>query len=95
MNTANWISSQVSRFLPHPIPAKSSAAALVVAAGAAPTAAPMAGSNTPSQPQPSPLRRNTQERLKGRVKKADEALSPRELRARLGVWAAEQFDPVR
>ncbi len=83
MNTANWISSQVSRFLPHPIPAKSSAAALVVAAGAAPTAAPMAGSNTPSQPQPSPLRRNTQERLKGRVKKADEALSPRELRARL------------
>ena len=79
MNTADWISNQVSRFLPHPTPATAKAAALVVAAGAP----PIAGSNSPGQTQPSPLGRSTQERLKGRVKKADEALSPRELRARL------------
>ena len=74
MNTASWISSQVSRFLPHTAPLQQAHAA---------TASPSTSPSRVDQPQASPLRRSTHERLKGRVKKTDEALSPRELRARL------------
>ena len=95
MNTASWISSQVSRLLPPSArlqkgktidPSVSQSAGNGLQADAQPRAVgDAAGSSTRQGPVQSglPASRSTRERLQGRVRKADEALSPRELRQRL------------
>ena len=74
MNTASWLSNQVSRLLPQTARLGKSQAYESGAGGKTPVQASVVAS---------PPVRSTADRLKGRVKQGGEALSPRELRQRL------------